>query len=264
MIALSYYFIPLMLVYLLRKRRDLPFHWMFFMFGIFILGCGTTHVMELWTLWHSTYRLAGLIKAITAVASVATAAALVPIVPKALLLPSPAQLKAANLELEKEIAERGTVEEALEVERNFVAAVLNTVDTLIVVLDLEGRIVQCNSACEQIFGSSKELTGKLIRTAFSTREEGELFQSAVEKMRKGATADQFETHGQARNGSVRVISWSTTKLVDGSGQIRHVIAAGVDVTESQSLEKAVLRLSARCWNRSSRAGSTTIRRTQAG
>ena len=115
LIALSYYFIPLMLVYLVRKRRDLPFHWMFFMFGIFILGCGTTHLMEIWTLWHGTYRLAGLIKAITAGASLATAVALVPLVPKALLLPSPAQLQAANRELEREIAERRQVEEALQV-----------------------------------------------------------------------------------------------------------------------------------------------------
>src|ERR1043165_8180978 len=73
LIALSYYFIPFMLVPLVRKRRDLPFHWMFFMFGIFILGCGTTLLMKIWTLWYGTYRLAGVIKAITAAASLATA-----------------------------------------------------------------------------------------------------------------------------------------------------------------------------------------------
>jgi PAS domain S-box-containing protein len=115
LIALSYYFIPLVLAYLVRKRRDLPFHWVFFMFGLFIFGCGTTHAMEIWTLWNGTYRLAGLIKAITAGASLATAIALVPIVPKALRLPSPAQLRAVNLELEKEIAERRRVEEVLQV-----------------------------------------------------------------------------------------------------------------------------------------------------
>ncbi|MEO8025508.1 MAG: sensor histidine kinase [Bryobacteraceae bacterium] len=100
-IALSYYFIPLALLYFVRKRRDLPFHWMFIMFGIFILGCGTTHVMEIWTLWHGTYRLAGVFKAVTAMASVATAIALVPLIPRAIALPSPAQLQAANDELEQ-------------------------------------------------------------------------------------------------------------------------------------------------------------------
>jgi C4-dicarboxylate-specific signal transduction histidine kinase len=95
-IAISYYLIPLALVYFVRKRTDLPFQWMFLMFGVFILGCGTTHVMELWTLWHGTYRLAGVIKAITAAASVSTAILLVRLMPQALALPSPGQLREAN------------------------------------------------------------------------------------------------------------------------------------------------------------------------
>ncbi|MGD0650526.1 MAG: PAS domain S-box protein [Verrucomicrobiia bacterium] len=113
MIALSYYVIPLALVYFVRKRRDLPFHWMFLMFGIFIFGCGTTHLMEVWTVWHGTYRLAGVIKAITAASSVATAALFVHLVPEAVALPSPAQLRAANEELEREIRERRSAELAL-------------------------------------------------------------------------------------------------------------------------------------------------------
>ncbi|MGA2077185.1 MAG: PAS domain S-box protein [Terriglobia bacterium] len=113
MIALSYYVIPGALVYFVRKRRDLPFHWMFLMFGIFIFGCGTTHLMEVWTLWHGTYRLAGVIKAITAVSSVATAALFVHLVPEAVALPSPAQLRAANQELERENRERRLAEQAL-------------------------------------------------------------------------------------------------------------------------------------------------------
>src|SRR5438105_14717769 len=113
-IALAYYVISVALIYFVRKRRDLPFHWMFFMFGAFIFGCGTTHAMEVWTLWHGTYRLAGIVKAVTAVASLATAALLVPLVPHALAFPSPAQLRAANLELEREIRERRRVEEELQ------------------------------------------------------------------------------------------------------------------------------------------------------
>lgn len=66
LIALAYVLIPITLVYFVRRRRDLPFHWMFLMFGLFILGCGATHVMEVWTLWHATYRLSGVIKLITA------------------------------------------------------------------------------------------------------------------------------------------------------------------------------------------------------
>jgi hypothetical protein len=50
LITLAYYSIPVSLVYFVRKRSDLPFNWMFIMFGAFILGCGTTHVLEVWTI----------------------------------------------------------------------------------------------------------------------------------------------------------------------------------------------------------------------
>ncbi|HLK69406.1 MAG TPA: PAS domain S-box protein [Bryobacteraceae bacterium] len=245
LIALSYYFIPLVLIYLVRRRRDLPFHWMFLMFGVFILGCGTTHLMEIWTLWHGTYRLAGVIKAITAAASVATAVALIPMVPRAMQLPSPFQLQAANLELEKEIARRKVVEEALETERNFVGAILNTVDTIITVLDLKGRIVQCNSACEQVSGrSSRELKGRHYRNLFNTPEEAEHFQSLIEES-QGGHRSALESHWTAPDGHDRVISWTTTILTDAAGRTRHIIAAGVDITESKQLQKAVLDISAR-------------------
>jgi two-component system, NarL family, sensor histidine kinase UhpB len=52
LIAVAYFSIPITLLYFVRKRRDLPFHWMFVCFGVFIVACGTTHVMEVWTHRH--------------------------------------------------------------------------------------------------------------------------------------------------------------------------------------------------------------------
>ena len=112
-ITLSYYLIPVGLLSFVRKRRDVPFHWMFLMFGLFIFGCGTTHLMEVWTIWHGTYRLAGILKAITAGASAVTAVLLIPLIPKAAAIPSPAQLREANLRLEDEIQERRRLERAM-------------------------------------------------------------------------------------------------------------------------------------------------------
>jgi len=111
--ALAYYSIPVMLVYFVRKRRDVPFDWIFLMFSTFIVACGTTHLMDVWTLWYPTYWLSGLIKAVTAFVSVVTALELVPLIPQALALPSPAQLETANCQLAKEIAERKRTEEIL-------------------------------------------------------------------------------------------------------------------------------------------------------
>ncbi|QIR41493.1 sensor histidine kinase [Tolypothrix sp. PCC 7910] len=113
LIAIAYYSIPITLVYFVQKREDFPFKWILLLFGTFIVSCGTTHVMEVWTLWHPTYWLSGTIKFFTAAVSVYTAIILVPIVPQALALPSPAQLEAANSQLKMEIIERKTAEEAL-------------------------------------------------------------------------------------------------------------------------------------------------------
>lgn len=106
LIALAYYSIPLTLVYFTRKRRDVPYPWMFMMFGAFIVACGTTHLLEIWSIWHSTYWLSGLVKAITALLSVATAVLLVKLVPQALLLRGPADLARLNMDLESRVQAR--------------------------------------------------------------------------------------------------------------------------------------------------------------
>jgi len=113
-IALAYFSIPITLIYFISKREDLPFDWIFAMFGAFIVACGITHIFEVWTLWHPTYWLSGTMKAITAIISFATAILLVNLIPQALALPSPAQLEIANSLLEAEIVERQSAEAALQ------------------------------------------------------------------------------------------------------------------------------------------------------
>lgn len=111
LIAAAYYAIPFVLFSFARRRKDLGFQWIFVAFGFFILACGSTHLMAVWTVWNGTYRLDGIIKAITAVSSIATAALLVPLVPKLVALPSPMELKRANEGLATEIQERKSAEE---------------------------------------------------------------------------------------------------------------------------------------------------------
>ncbi len=163
LIALAYYSIPLMLVYFVRQRKDLPFDWMFLLFGTFIVACGTTHVMEIWTLWHPTYWLSGLIKAITAFVSVSTALLLVPLIPQALTLPSPAQLEAANVALRNEIAERQQAQLALmESEERYRLLVELSPEAVFVQSD--GKFTLVNKAGAKLFGTAdpKELIGRSV------------------------------------------------------------------------------------------------------
>jgi signal transduction histidine kinase/ActR/RegA family two-component response regulator len=110
LIVLAYFSIPFSLVYFVRKRKNLDFDWMFLCFAVFIVACGTTHALEIWTIWQPLYWLSGGVKAITALASVPTAVLLVKLIPDALSLPTPAELKLINEELRREITERERAE----------------------------------------------------------------------------------------------------------------------------------------------------------
>ncbi|MBW8780884.1 MAG: response regulator [Verrucomicrobia bacterium] len=103
LIALSYYSIPLLILYFVRKRNDVPFPALFLMFGAFIVACGTTHILDVLTLWYPAYWLSGWVKAATAAISLASAIALVRIVPLALSLPSHEDLRRLNAELEERV-----------------------------------------------------------------------------------------------------------------------------------------------------------------
>lgn len=112
-IAFAYYSIPFLLIYFISKRKDVPFNGVFLLFGAFIIACGTGHLIDIWTLWHPDYWVAGALKALTAIISIYTAFALFYLMPQALTLPSPAQLEAINKVLSTEIVERKRIEKEL-------------------------------------------------------------------------------------------------------------------------------------------------------
>jgi PAS domain S-box-containing protein len=81
-IWLAYLSIPLVLVSLLRRKRDVPFSWLFVLFALFIVACGFTHLGDALMFHHPAYRAQGLMKLLTAVVSWATVCALVPAMPQ--------------------------------------------------------------------------------------------------------------------------------------------------------------------------------------
>lgn len=111
LIAGAYFSIPIAIIRFVTRRSDIQFSWIFWLFALFIVACGTTHLMAIYTLWYPAYAWEAVIKVVTAIASVGTAVVLWPLIPRALALPSPLQLREANEELGRRVAER---DEALE------------------------------------------------------------------------------------------------------------------------------------------------------
>jgi two-component system cell cycle sensor histidine kinase/response regulator CckA len=278
LITLAYYSIPITLVYFVRKRRDLPFHWVFLMFGAFILGCGTTHLMEVWTIWHGTYRLGGIVKLITAGLSVSTAAALVPLVPKALALPSRSQLESANRLLEQEIHNRERTDEEFRAlheslerrvlertaqletankelqneigqrklaEERFRLAVESAPNAMVMV-DQHGKIVLVNSQTENLFGYHRDdLIGKtvdvLVPKQFRDRHPDYRagFFAHPEVRPMGRGRD---LHGLRNDGSEFPVEIGLNPIETDQGT--WVLSAIVDITERKRAEEERIRLEA--------------------
>jgi PAS domain S-box-containing protein len=97
----AYISIPIIILFMLRKQKNLPYRHVFILFMTLILACGFTHLMEAVIFWHPIYRLAGLMKLITAVIAWATVISLLPILPKLFAMRT-------NEDLEQEIVTRTT------------------------------------------------------------------------------------------------------------------------------------------------------------
>ncbi len=101
-IALAYFSIPVFLIWLVRKRGDLPFSFVFWLFALFIVSCGTTHLFAIWVIWHPDYWAEAAVKWVTAISSIGTAAMLVPLTPKILRIRSFKQTEAMQAQLQRE------------------------------------------------------------------------------------------------------------------------------------------------------------------
>jgi PAS domain S-box-containing protein len=239
LIAAAYFAIPVVLLVFIRKRRDVPFSGMFVLFGLFIVACGSTHVMEVWNLWHGNYWLAGAIKALTAAASVPTALLLAHLMPRALEFPSYGQWIKANAELKKEIAERRESEVNLRISETIYreqAELLDLTHDALFVRGLDDRILHWNRGAERLYGWTKEeVNGKtpheLLQTQFPhpfNEIMGGLFETGYW---------EGELIHVCRDGSRVTVSsrWSLRRSVDGKPV--SVLESNRDITQRKKLDE---------------------------
>ncbi|UXI70380.1 PAS domain S-box protein [Tahibacter amnicola] len=228
--ALAYTSIPFTLFYFIRKRRDLPFNWMFLLFAIFIIACGATHYLEIWTLWNGAYWFSGVVKAITAAASVPTAILLAKLVPQALAIPSIHELREANRRLQSSEARfRGLLESAPDA---------------VVIVDAMGTIALVNQQTERMLGFHRdELIGKPVEVLMPIRYR---YQHAGHRTdyfrspRSRSMGAKLDLYGLRKDGSEFPVEISLSPLETEEGTL--VSAAIRDVTERKQQELRVSRL----------------------
>ncbi len=253
LIFLSYFSMPLALAYFARRRKDFPYRWLLGMFAAFIMACGTTHLMGAIILWRPLYGLDALLKAVTALISVITAIALWPLIPQALKLPSPNQLRLINEELQSEIAERKCVEEALRLakeaaedglqkERTIRAAIVEFSEDAIVGKTLDGIITSWNQAAEKMFGyRSEEIMGRSVFLLIPPEHQAEE-DRLLAAVRLGESVKVYETERIRKDGGRIAVSVTISPIRDKEGRIIGASKIARDVTERKQAEQEIRRL----------------------
>ncbi|HEY9858794.1 MAG TPA: PAS domain S-box protein, partial [Candidatus Obscuribacterales bacterium] len=142
----------------------------------------------------------------------------------------------------EDITEWKQSELSLQQEKNFVAAVLDTVANLIVVLDPQGRIVRFNRACEQTTGYTfAQVKGLPFWDILLLPEEVAGVKAVFSQLRAGLFPNEYENYWVTKAGSSRLIAWSNTAIVDSEGKVEYVIGTGIDITERRQTELALQR-----------------------
>ncbi|NLE65623.1 MAG: PAS domain S-box protein, partial [Elusimicrobia bacterium] len=147
--------------------------------------------------------------------------------------------------LEKEMAERHRVEAELRLERDRAQRYLDTVETIIVVIDAQGRVVTINRKGREILGyQEEEILGRIWFDACLPQPEGRekvypVFKRLMSGKIKGG--EYFENTVLTRGGGLRRIAWHNSFLRDEDGQIVGTLSAGQDVTEARKIEEELAR-----------------------
>jgi signal transduction histidine kinase len=251
LIGLAYVVISLALVTLVhRARRDIPFHVLFVAFGLFIVACGMTHFMEIWTLWQPVYWLSGGVKVVTAVASVTTAAVMPAAVPRVI-----ATIRDAGLAREREVAAARAA--ALEEHNALLAAQAHELERQNELLqdqalELEHQREEAERLAEELERTNRELRGALgvadaarARAEAATRAKSEFLAVMSHELRTplnavGGHAELIElgVHGpvtdaqRAALGRIQQSQRHLLTLITGilnftrleAGQVRYAVA----------------------------------------
>ncbi|MFG0266621.1 MAG: ATP-binding protein [Rhodopirellula sp. JB055] len=140
------------------------------------------------------------------------------------------------------IAKHKRMEAELKREQRFANQILETTEALIVVLDLDGRVVHVNKHFSVVTGwKLEELVDQdYFRNCIPSAERervSDVFRDSV----AGGRVSGFRNGILTKDGRVRQIRWSDSALENDDGQIESLLAIGIDVTDMVDAQEAAAR-----------------------
>lgn len=236
-IAVAYFAIPAALWYFVRHKKDLPYPWVFKLFGLFITACGLTHLIKILTLYQPFYWIEASIDSFTAIISLITAFVLWPLIPKALQLRSPKDLEKANRQLEEAINRQYQFTAELQAQ----AEILSLTHDAITVRDWDGTIRFWNPGAQALYGyAASEAVGKNYYSLLNTE-----FAESKEEISRHLIANGHwdgELVDYSAEGKKIIVSTRLALKRDESGNPRAVLSISTDITEHKRAEQRRIAL----------------------
>lgn len=224
-IAAAYFSIPLAISVFIRTRRELQFRWVFALFAAFIIACGTTHLLSVYTTWTGAYRIEGLVKLVTALLSLSVAALLWPLIPRVLEIPSMTELQAMNAKLQRKV-------EALELAERI--AQLGEWR-----LELDPRAVHWSPEVYRIHGRDPDSPAPSLDEALGAyhADDREAVEAAIATaIETGGNLD-FELRIVRPDGEIRWIHCLGVSALDEDGEVTRLHGVIRDVTRAHGLQR---------------------------
>ena len=128
--------------------------------------------------------------------------------------------------------------EALRAERDFSQGIVETAQTIIVVLDRDGRVVRLNQFGQQVTGYSEdELRGKKWLSLVVPQACHDSVMEAYWNLMAGDLVYGFDSPILSKGGREILVNWNASMLRDAFGQVAAILCIGEDVTEHKRAEQ---------------------------
>ena len=129
---------------------------------------------------------------------------------------------------------------AFEVGESFAKILTETTQSLVCVLDRDGRILLFNEACERATGYRRdEVLGRDARDFVIPPEEREAFGEFLTYVWRTGTPSPQVGHWRTKEGRLRLIAWSNHPMPGPDGAPASLVTTGIDLTDRESPSRGV-------------------------
>lgn len=147
---------------------------------------------------------------------------------------------AGTFGISKDITEKKLAEATIQKEKDFINAILNTANALIVVTRNTGEVVRYNKAFEKATGySCKQLKSIKIWDTILKQEDKDTFHQLLKEVSKGKSVNKNRLGMLCNHGKEKVIEWSHSQLKDPASNTSFIVSVGINITKQIKAEEAV-------------------------